>query len=106
MLDTDISTADALRHLQSPEPDDRATIDRRRFLQLVGMGMGAGSDTGGGGELVPGPSGSRSSSPSGTTLWLAGAPMPYAVCLMRDRASASDAAGRAAPVGAGLNPSA
>jgi len=52
VLDTDISTADALRHLQSPEPDDRATIDRRRFLQLVGMGMGAGLVAGGSGSLL------------------------------------------------------
>jgi uncharacterized protein (DUF1501 family) len=42
MLPTDLSTADAFRHLHRAEPDDRLTLDRRRFLQLVGMGVGAG----------------------------------------------------------------
>jgi uncharacterized protein (DUF1501 family) len=42
MLDPDISTADALRHLQFPEVDPTA-LDRRRFLQLVGLGVGAGA---------------------------------------------------------------
>jgi uncharacterized protein (DUF1501 family) len=42
MLDPDISTADALRHLQVPETDPHA-LDRRRFLQLVGLGVGAGA---------------------------------------------------------------
>lgn len=41
MLDPDISTADALAHLHRHETDPFA-IDRRRFLQLVGMGVGAG----------------------------------------------------------------
>jgi uncharacterized protein (DUF1501 family) len=49
MLDTDISTTDALRLLHTTEVDPHA-IDRRRFLQLVGMGVGAG--------LVSGPAGS------------------------------------------------
>ena len=44
MLDSDISTADALAHLSVAEPaGDRATLDRRRFLQLIGMGLGAGA---------------------------------------------------------------
>ncbi len=42
MLDPDISTADALGHLQFPESDPNA-LDRRRFLQLVGLGVGAGA---------------------------------------------------------------
>lgn len=42
MLPTDITTHDAYRNLHRPEPSDRLTLDRRRFLQLVGMGMGAG----------------------------------------------------------------
>jgi uncharacterized protein (DUF1501 family) len=42
MLDPDISTADALAHLQVAETDPHA-IDRRRFLQLVGLGVGAGA---------------------------------------------------------------
>lgn len=44
MLDTDISTNDALAHLTVPDiADDRATVDRRHFLQLIGMGLGAGA---------------------------------------------------------------
>ncbi len=46
MLDTDISTRDAFAHLTGIEADDHA-LDRRRFLQLVGMGAGAGLATGG-----------------------------------------------------------
>jgi uncharacterized protein (DUF1501 family) len=42
MLDPDISTADALRHLQFADVDPGA-LDRRRFLQLVGLGVGAGA---------------------------------------------------------------
>ena len=42
MLDPDISTADALRHLQVADNDAHA-LDRRRFLQLVGLGVGAGA---------------------------------------------------------------
>ena len=41
MLDADISTRDALANLTGIEVDEHA-IDRRRFLQLVGMGAGAG----------------------------------------------------------------
>ena len=41
MLDPDISTDSALRHLHRAE-DDVWAVDRRRFLQLVGMGLGAG----------------------------------------------------------------
>lgn len=40
-LPTDISTADALAHLTRPDRDAGA-LDRRRFLQLIGMGAGAG----------------------------------------------------------------
>lgn len=44
MLDSDISTADALAHLSvADHADDRASLDRRRFLQLIGMGLGAGA---------------------------------------------------------------
>ncbi len=42
MLDPDISTADALAHLRVLETDPHV-IDRRRFLQLVGLGVGAGA---------------------------------------------------------------
>jgi uncharacterized protein (DUF1501 family) len=42
MLDPDISTADALAHLQVIETD-RHALDRRRFLQLIGLGVGAGA---------------------------------------------------------------
>ena len=42
MLDPDISTADALRHLSAPVAEDPFSLDRRRFLQLVGLGLGAG----------------------------------------------------------------
>jgi uncharacterized protein (DUF1501 family) len=43
MLDADISTNEALALLHRPETaGDPYTLDRRRFLQLVGMGMGAG----------------------------------------------------------------
>ena len=52
MLDSDISTDDAVRLLHRPEGDDRLTVDRRRFLQLVGMGMGAGLVAGGSGTLL------------------------------------------------------
>jgi uncharacterized protein (DUF1501 family) len=41
MLDSDISTGEALDLLHRVE-SDRFMVDRRRFLQLVGMGMGAG----------------------------------------------------------------
>ncbi|MEL6891589.1 MAG: DUF1501 domain-containing protein [Actinomycetota bacterium] len=54
MLDPDISTADALRHLSRPDliDDDPAGLDRRRFLQLVGMGLGAGAVAGPGTSLL------------------------------------------------------
>ena len=47
MLDSDITTRDAYTHLHIAERLDRQTLDRRRFLQLVGMGMGAGLVAGG-----------------------------------------------------------
>ena len=50
-LPSDISTADALAHLQAPDGDAHA-LDRRRFLQLVGMGAGAGLVSGTGGSLL------------------------------------------------------
>ncbi len=46
MLDADISTRNALANLTTAEADPHA-LDRRRFLQLVGMGAGAGLATGG-----------------------------------------------------------
>jgi uncharacterized protein (DUF1501 family) len=46
VLDPDISTAHALTHLSGHEADEHA-LDRRRFLQLVGMGAGAGLASGG-----------------------------------------------------------
>lgn len=46
MLDPDISTRDALAQLSGFDADDHA-LDRRRFLQLVGMGTGAGIASGG-----------------------------------------------------------
>jgi uncharacterized protein (DUF1501 family) len=52
MLDCDISIADAKRHLHVDEPTDRPTLDRRRFLQLVGMGLGAGLVSGPGTTLL------------------------------------------------------
>jgi uncharacterized protein (DUF1501 family) len=51
MLDPDISTAAALRHLSQPDTDEWA-VDRRRFLQLVGMGVGAGVAAGSGSSLL------------------------------------------------------
>jgi uncharacterized protein (DUF1501 family) len=51
MLDPDISTADALRHLSVVEADPFA-VDRRRFLQLIGMGVGAGVIASNGGSLL------------------------------------------------------
>ncbi|MCB0968537.1 MAG: DUF1501 domain-containing protein [Ilumatobacter sp.] len=52
MLDPDISTADALRHLSRDEAPTATTLDRRRFLNLVGMGLGAGVVAGGSGSLL------------------------------------------------------
>ncbi len=51
MLDPDISTDAALRLLHLPETDPLA-LDRRRFLQLVGMGLGAGLVAGPGSSLL------------------------------------------------------
>ncbi len=51
MLDPDISTAAAMAHLHRPETDAHH-LDRRRFLQLVGMGVGAGVVAGGAGSLL------------------------------------------------------
>ncbi|MGI9644467.1 MAG: twin-arginine translocation signal domain-containing protein, partial [Ilumatobacteraceae bacterium] len=51
MLDPDISTDAALRLLHQPETDPLA-LDRRRFLQLVGMGLGAGLVAGPGSSLL------------------------------------------------------
>ena len=45
MLDPDISTHDALGQLSASEADAHA-LDRRSFLQLVGMGAGAGLASG------------------------------------------------------------
>jgi uncharacterized protein (DUF1501 family) len=53
MLDPDISTADALRHLsRAVAHDDPFSIDRRRFLQAVGLGLGAGLVAGPGTSLL------------------------------------------------------
>ncbi len=51
MLPADISTADALSHLSTTDRDAHA-LDRRRFLQLIGMGAGAGLVAGGAGSLL------------------------------------------------------
>lgn len=52
MLDPDISTADALAHLSRPVGADPTSLDRRRFLQMVGMGLGAGLVAGPGTSLL------------------------------------------------------
>lgn len=57
MLDNDISTASALHHLSVPEAAfatgaDAHALDRRRFLQLVGIGLGAGLVAGRGSSLL------------------------------------------------------
>ena len=52
MLDPDISTADALRQLSTPVANDPLSLDRRRFLQLVGAGLGAGLVAGPGSSLL------------------------------------------------------
>lgn len=52
MLDPDISTADALRQLSLPVANDPLSLDRRRFLQLVGAGLGAGLVAGPGSSLL------------------------------------------------------
>ncbi len=51
MLPTDISTANALAHLASPDRAPNA-LDRRKFLQLIGMGAGAGLVAGGSATLL------------------------------------------------------
>ena len=51
MLDPDISTTEALQHLHTAETDPH-TLDRRRFLQLVGLGVGAGALAGPAGSLL------------------------------------------------------
>ncbi len=51
MLDPDINTAEAIRHLSTIETDPWA-VDRRRFLQLIGMGVGAGALAGSGSSLL------------------------------------------------------
>jgi uncharacterized protein (DUF1501 family) len=51
VLPTDISTGGALAHLSQPDRDAHA-LDRRRFLQLIGMGAGAGLVAGGTGSLL------------------------------------------------------
>ena len=53
MLDPDISTTEAVRLLHHAETDPHS-IDRRRFLQLIGMGVGAGLVSGGTGSLLDG----------------------------------------------------
>ena len=52
MLDPDISTHDALRHLSVPAGTDPFSLDRRRFLQMVGLGLGAGLVAGPGTSLL------------------------------------------------------
>jgi uncharacterized protein (DUF1501 family) len=51
MLDPDISTDEALALLHQRERDPYM-LDRRRFLQLIGMGMGAGLVAGSTGSLL------------------------------------------------------
>lgn len=52
MLDPDISTSDALRHLSRAGGADPFSLDRRRFLQMVGLGLGAGLVAGPGTSLL------------------------------------------------------
>lgn len=73
MLDPDISTSGALHRLNTPEAafatsdvDDAHRLDRRRFLQLVGMGMGAGMLARPGSSLLDTALG------NGNTTWAAG----------------------------------
>src|SRR5262245_32346048 len=51
MLDPDISTEEALALLHLRESDPHM-LDRRRFLQLIGMGLGAGLVAGSGGSVL------------------------------------------------------
>ena len=50
-LDPDISAADARRLLSVREDASPLTMDRRKFLQMVGWGVGAGAMLGGLGEV-------------------------------------------------------
>ena len=52
MLSRDISTSAALAHLHRRENDDAVSLDRRRFLQMVGMGIGAGLVAGPGSSIL------------------------------------------------------
>ena len=53
MLDPDISTRGALAHLHVDDVrDEPLALDRRRFLQMVGMGLGAGLVAGPGTSLL------------------------------------------------------
>ena len=53
MLDPDISTRGALAHLHIDDVRDAPlALDRRRFLQMVGMGLGAGLVAGPGTRLL------------------------------------------------------
>ncbi len=54
MLDSDIPTTQALAHLHRSEAVDAHTLDRRRFLQLIGAGVGAGALAGSTGSLLDG----------------------------------------------------
>lgn len=51
-LPLDVSTADALRHLTAAPDRAAHALDRRRFLQLIGMGAGAGLVSGPGSSLL------------------------------------------------------
>jgi len=73
MLTPDISTGDALRHLTTPEAQfnpgsgTHHELDRRRFLQLVGMGAGAGAVAGPGTSILDSVLANRAD-----TTWAAG----------------------------------
>lgn len=71
MLDPDISTDAALRHLHETAPPSGTSLDRRRFLQLVGMGFGAGLVSGPGTTLLdsalPWSSSAASAAPLGSS---------------------------------------
>lgn len=67
MLRSDITTSEALRHLRVQEAATTGALDRRRFLQMVGMGVGAGLVAGTGGSLLDGVLGGHDPS-----VWAAG----------------------------------
>ncbi|MEO6571202.1 MAG: DUF1501 domain-containing protein [Ilumatobacteraceae bacterium] len=67
MIRSDPTTAEARRLLHSAERTDAAALDRRRFLQMVGMGMGAGMLAGPGASLLDGVLGGHD-----PTAWAAG----------------------------------